>query len=307
LGLDCGGTRTVCLLADGQGRVLGRGLAGPSNYHAVGIETATNAILEAADKAWQAAGLPRGVATVACLGLAGVDRPEDKRAITDALTPRRLARRLAIVNDAVLVLAAGSAGGVGVVVIAGTGSIAWGRNKDGQHSRAGGWGHILGDEGSGHDIGMRALQAVVRAHDQRGQPTILTDLILKHLHLARPESLLTFVHALPYPRAEIAALAPVVEQAARQGDPVARSIYVHAAQELALAATTVIQALGMAEEPVDVVLSGGVFRAGELVIEPFVRAVQDIAPQARAIRLEKEPAVGAVRLALQELANHRAH
>ncbi len=305
LGLDCGGTRTVCLLADGQGHVLGRGVAGPSNYHAVGLEAATNAILQAVDQAWQAAGLARGVAAVACLGLAGVDRPEDRQAITTALTPRRLARRLLIVNDAVIVLAAGSGGGVGVVVIAGTGSIAWGRNRDGQDSRAGGWGHILGDEGSAHDIGLRALQAVMRARDERGQPTVLTDFIFKHLRLARPESLLTFVHTLPYPRAEIAALAPIVERAARQGDPVACTIYAHAAQELALAATTVIQALGMEGEAVDVVLSGGVFHAGELVIEPFVRAVREIAPQAQAIRLEQEPAVGAVRLAVKELGNHR--
>lgn len=302
LGIDAGGTHTVCLLADGQERILGRGQAGPGNLMATGLEATVAAIHHAVAAAWQAAGLTEQIAHVACLGLAGVERQQEKQALAAALTSLHIARRVLIVIDAHIALAAGSPDGTGVVVIAGTGSIAWGRNRQGKVQRAGGWGYILGDEGSAFDIGLAALRAAVRAHDGRGQPTLLKQMILDHWRLAHLDDLRTVVYRSTYPRPEIAALAPVVEQAARQGDALARQIYTQAAHELALAATTVISSLGMQGEPVNVVLSGGVYQADDLIIEPFTRAVQRVAPQAQIIKLAGEPAQGAVRLAARELA-----
>lgn len=304
LGIDGGGTRTVALLADDAGRILGRGTAGPSNYNAVGLEAASASLGEAARQAWQAAGLAPGRAALALLGLSGVDRPADRERLQATLAPLGLARRLVLINDAIIALAAGNEQGVGVVVIAGTGSIAYGRNRRGETRRAGGWGYMLGDEGSAHDIGLQGLRAVLCAHDGRGPATSLAGAILQHWGLAQPQALVGRIYP-NYPRLEVAALAPLVEQAARAGDAVALAIFARAAAELARAATAVVLALGMAGDPLDIVLSGSVFRAGDLVTGPFLGAVQAVAPQARAVRPENEPAVGAVRLALAALADER--
>jgi N-acetylglucosamine kinase-like BadF-type ATPase len=300
LGIDAGGTHTICLLADQEERILGRGEAGAANVSAVGLSAAVAAIGQAVAAAWQAAGLTARPATLACLGVAGGDRPQEKEALEAALAPLGIAARLWVVPDALIALAAASREVIGVVIIAGTGSIAWGRNRQGDTRRAGGWGYILGDEGSAFDIGLSALRAAVRAHDGRGQPTALTDLLVAHWALSQPEDLRSVVYGGSYPRLQIAALAPVVERAARQGDAVARRLYAQAADELALAAKTVIVGLGMQAEAVPVALSGGVFQAGELIIEPLIRSLRAVAPHAQIARLEQEPAMGAVHLAAQE-------
>jgi N-acetylglucosamine kinase-like BadF-type ATPase len=303
LGVDAGGTRTVCLLADSKQAILGRGQAGPGNMSAVGLAAGVAVVRAAVAQAWQAAGLSPRPAAVACLGVSGVDRPQEKQALADALAPYALAERLVIVTDAMIALAAGSPSGVGVVVIAGTGTIAWGRNHSGAVLRSGGWGYILGDEGSAFDIGLAGLRAVVRAHDGRAEPTALTIMILEQWQLQRPEELRAIVYKQPaVPRPEIAALAPVVERAARRGDAVAARIYAHAAEEMALAARAVIAGLGMQDEPVDVVLSGGVYQAGDLITLPFLSALRQFAPQALVTRLEQEPAIGAVHVAAAQAA-----
>jgi len=306
LGVDAGGTHTVCPLADDTQHILGRGEAGPANMMAVGLVAAAAAVREAVGQAWRAAGRAPRPAAVACIGMSGAGRLRDRQALAGALPPYGLARRAVIVSDALIALAAGSPRAVGVVVIAGTGAIAWGRNRAGEERRASGWGYILGDEGSAFDIGLAALRAVARAHDGCGQPTLLTALILEHWRLSQPEDLRSIVYSAPsYRRPEVAALAPIVEQAARQGDVAALDIYACAAEELALAAKAVIGSLGMQAEPVDIVLSGGVYNAGDLIVEPFLRAVREVAPRAQPIRLEQEPAMGAVHLAAQYRAEHR--
>jgi N-acetylglucosamine kinase-like BadF-type ATPase len=301
LGVDAGGTHTVCLLADDRQRVLGRGEGGPSNVMAVGLGATVAAIRSAAAQAWVAAGLQPRPAAAMCVGVSGGDRPQEQQAIQSALQPLQVAQRIVIVNDARIALAAGSLDGVGVVLIAGTGSIAWGCNASGEVRRAGGWGYVMGDEGSAFAIGLSALHAVARADDGRGQATLLTRLLLDHWHLDRLQDVRSIVYTPTYPRLEIAALAPLVEQAARQGDAVARGIYEQAACELALAATTVLSGLGMTDQTVDIVLSGGVYHAGDLVTVPLLRAVREIAPQARLIALHDEPALGALHLAARQL------
>ncbi|MFO0960645.1 MAG: BadF/BadG/BcrA/BcrD ATPase family protein [Isosphaeraceae bacterium] len=138
LGIDGGGTSTTALLADSQGRILGRGTAGPSNAKAVGVEAARRALDGAIVAAFQDAGIDRSPAPVACFGLAGFDRPEDHALLRGWSSAELWAERLVLVNDGELVLAAGTPEGIGVGVISGTGSIAVGKGRDGRMSRAGG-------------------------------------------------------------------------------------------------------------------------------------------------------------------------
>ena len=253
LGVDGGGSKTLAVVVDARGVERGRSLAGSANYAAVGLDEAVRHIHEAAGEAVRAAGISVPVVR-AWLGLAGIDSLNAH----DLLLPhlRSLAGSVRLTNDAELVLG-GLERAVGVALIAGTGSIALGCNEQGETRRAGGWGHVLGDEGSGYDIGRRALQAALRAADGRGKPTELLPLILSEWGLAEASDILERV----YPdedKALIAQLSSLVLRAAQQGDAAASDIVGLAADELALAAITVGDALGFHSAQLPLALGGGV-------------------------------------------------
>ena len=159
IGIDGGGSKTQALVATLDGLVLGRGTAGASNYQGVGLLAAQAAIDQAIEAALADTGLPKVVVRSVCLGLAGVGRADDRAIFDDWVRKRLPGAAFRVANDAELVLAAGSEAGWGLAVIAGTGSIAYGRNPAGVIARAGGWGPLLGDEGSGYAIGRAAFRA----------------------------------------------------------------------------------------------------------------------------------------------------
>jgi N-acetylglucosamine kinase-like BadF-type ATPase len=179
-----------------------------------------------------------------------------------------------ISNDAELVLSA-LPRQVGVAVISGTGSIALGRDAQGTLARVGGWGHVLGDEGSGFGIGREALQRAVRAADGRGPATALLDSILRHWHLPAAESLLELVYPT-FDKTSIAALAPLVLALARAGDPMARRIEARAANELALAVMTVARTLGFVAGSLPVAFGGGVLIHEERLRTLVIRRLERI-------------------------------
>src|SRR6202521_4901153 len=180
LGIDAGGTKTVCLLADAQGAVVSEGRGPGANLHAAGelaVEKVLHEVMETAIG-------DRDISPAAiCLGVAGVDRADEARTVGAIM--RRIARhsRVLVVNDALIALVAGAGDAPGILLNAGTGSIAYGRNATGEAARAGGWGHMIGDEGSGYWIGREALAAVMRAADGRGPETRLTAELLEHFNI----------------------------------------------------------------------------------------------------------------------------
>jgi N-acetylmuramic acid 6-phosphate etherase len=301
LGVDGGGTKTTALVASATGRVLGRGTAGSSNLHAVGEAEALDALRVAIAEAYAAAQLPPRLPRAACLGLAGVARPTDQgqlRAWAEQALPGVAIR---IVNDAELVLAAGTPEGWGIAVISGTGSIAFGRSPDGRIARAGGWGWALGDEGSGYAIGLAALRAVARAADGRGPRTTLTEAILARWSLAGPEALVGEVYRTPFPRAEISALATLVEVVADEGDEVALTILRDSGWELALAATSVARALEFTG-PTPGGLAGGVLVNGHWVRTAFAEVLAEAGLWIDPVQSVAEPVLGAIVLARRMLA-----
>src|SRR5438552_4197397 len=177
LGIDAGGTKTVCLLADGEGTIVSESRGPGANLHSAGELTVEKVLHEVMETAIG----DRDVTPAAiCLGIAGVDRDDEARTVSAIM--RRIGRksRVLVVNDALGALVAGAQDAPGIVIIAGTGSIAYGRNTRGEAARAGGWGHMIGDEGSGYWIGREALAAVMRAGDGRGPATQLTVEILQY-------------------------------------------------------------------------------------------------------------------------------
>lgn len=297
LGIDAGGSKTVALLADAAGRVLGRAQGGGANLRThgeLGVEKILHGLLEELGEP----GGPRPEAVA--LGIAGADRPEDDAVLRAILRRLGFRDRVVVTNDARIAFVAGSPGRVGLALVCGTGSIAWGRNARGDVARAGGWGWHLGDEGSGFWIGVRAVREALRASDGRGPSTRLQESLIAHFEIARPEQILRAVYDGEFPRHRVADFAVRVEEAALSGDEAARSILAAASNELVLAAASVRERLGLSGSPHDVVLSGGTFRA----VPTLEAAVAErlAAPGARIEKLREEPAAGAVRLAVEALA-----
>jgi N-acetylglucosamine kinase-like BadF-type ATPase len=297
LGIDAGGTKTVCLLADERGAVVSEGRAGGANLQASGeldLEKVLYEVMAQAigDRPWRADAI--------CLGIAGADREDDVQTVRAIMRRISLGSRVLVVNDALVALEAGAPAVPGIVIIAGTGSIAYGRNARGSAARAGGWGHIIGDEGSGYWIGREALAAVVREADGRGPATGLSSAVLEHFGAAAAAGLVHIVYNREMPRKHVAALGPIVQGAAASGDAVARDILERAAEELVLAARSVAARLEMRGEPFPFVLAGGIFRVVPWLVDELGRRLLEVAPRGRVEPLAEEPAVGAVSLALAE-------
>jgi N-acetylglucosamine kinase-like BadF-type ATPase len=264
LGVDGGQSSTTALIGDERGRVLGRGAGGPCNHAtaAEGRAKLQRAVAESLAAACREAQLDCAAArfTAACFGMSG--GPEDKEAILAALIP---ADRLIVTHDAAVALFGATETGQGIVTIAGTGSIAFGRNDAGQAARAGGWGYVFGDEGGGFDIVRQAVRAALRMEEGWGPPTSLRQALLDATGQASANSVLHLFYTADWPRSRAAALASLVDSAAAEGDPVALRILESAAQELALLAAAVRTQLWLPGKPVDVAYIGGVFASQRLL------------------------------------------
>ncbi len=298
LGVDGGGTNTRAALFSPSGQQVGEGHADAANFHRISLEVAVEHILQAVDAACGEAGVTRAELVRVCIGLAGVQHPEHHRQMYDALFPLFSHAKFMLETDARIALAGATDLAPGVVVIAGTGSIALGMNRDGLFKRSGGWGSTIGDEGSGYYIGRRALQSVVLAYDHRSEPTTLTQRILGYFNIQSAEDLPAIIYR-PSTKVvqEIAQLSKVVAAAAREGDEAAQDILDDAGYELACAVNAVIKQLGMQEEVFRVAYVGGIFNVGDLILPKFSAYVKRYAPHVKVGPPLFPPVIGAVKLA----------
>ena len=297
LGIDAGGTKTVCFLADGDGNVLGEARSGGASLRAegeLGVEKVLHSVMDQA-----LGGRARDVEAI-CLGMVGADREAEGALARGIMRRIGAGSRVVVVSDALVALVAGVGEAPGVVIICGTGSMAYGRNARDQAARAGGWGHVLGDEGSGYWIGRLALRAVMRASDRRGRETRLTGKVLAHFGLTEPQQLVREVYHRSLRPSEIAGVARCVQLAHDEGDGVASEILRQGARELLACANSVVTRLGMQDEAVSFVLAGGMFQAVPWLCEELTRRLPDIAARGVVRKLDREPAYGAVLLAIAD-------
>lgn len=299
LGIDAGGTKSVAYIADRDGRIVGEGRGGGANLQAHG-ELEVEKVLH--DAIEQAAGERDIAVSAVCLGIAGVDRPDDERIVRGILRRLGFKSHVLIVNDALIALTAGVGDDPGIVVVSGTGSIVYGVNRRGVAARAGGWGSVLGDEGAGSWIGKRALVAVMRAFDGRGPATRLTPLMLEHFGVARPDGLVREIYERDGARAAVASAGVIVDRARQEGDVVAEEILRDASRELAESVRSVAMRLNMRGDAFRTVLAGGVFRVIPWLAADLAVRLEEVIPRSTVVRLHAEPALGAVRLALREAA-----
>jgi glucosamine kinase len=293
MGIDGGGTKTLAAILDVQeGRVhLGHG--GPSNPDSAGVQAAGEALLQTAKGAAQAAGIELAQLDAAVLAIAGTDTESLDRHV-HASAPQSWI----VVNDVVGAWATATGATPGLAVISGTGSNVFGVGADGHAWRAGGWGHVLGDEGSGYWIGVRSLSAVLHDRDGSGPHTALSDTALECFEVNGVQELIALVYGKPLDKSEIAAFGVHTAKLAHAGDEIARSIYRAAAGELVAQVRAVIEHAGLQGEfPVGLI--GSAFKAGAVFVDPLTQAIQSLAPHARVSVIETAPVAGVLMLAAQ--------
>jgi N-acetylglucosamine kinase-like BadF-type ATPase len=295
LGIDGGGTHTTAWLGDGNLTPLARVKAGPSNPVKVGTANAQRELARVYRKALRDAHIRPAILDGVCAGLAGGDSAPIQRSMLHWMRKAIPARAHLITTDAAITLAAALGESQGIIVIAGTGSIAFGRDRQGGIVRVGGWGNHFDDAGSGFDIGRKAIAASLRAHDGRGKATSLAAAICRELQISG----ITQAVPMALTPQKIAGLFPLVKQQASAGDAVARRLCLKAAADLAELATTIIVRLRWKRHAVPVVCSGGIFQSSSLIRRAFTRRIHEYAPRARVTLLKREPVEGALLLARQ--------
>jgi N-acetylglucosamine kinase-like BadF-type ATPase len=294
LGIDGGATKTLAAVLDLERGRLHLGHAGPSNADAAGVKAAGRALFDAADAALAGAEITDGELDGAVLAVAGTD--------TDAVIAHVREQRSEhwiVVGDVVGAWASATGAQPGVGVISGTGSNVFGVGRVGAETRpwrAGGWGHLLGDEGSGHWLGVQSIKAALRDRESSGPPTALSDAAIAFFDAPSVEALAAMVYSKPLAKSEIAAFAIETAGLAERGDAVARELYERGARELAEQVTAVIRRTGLLGAfPVGLI--GSAFKAGRVFVEPLTAAIHALAPEARVAVVEMAPVGGSLLLA----------
>jgi len=295
LGIDGGGSKTSCLIGD-ETSILGAGTAGGSNPVRVGEAQAREALATAIRQACAVANVNPSQIQGTCVGLAGAARPEISEPVRQCIA-EFVPSEIDVVGDMVIALEAAFGSEPGVIVIAGTGSIAYGRNSKGQTARAGGWGFAISDEGSGHWIGRAAVAAAVRALDDDAEATnqSLLESLMKFWQVKTREQLVVAANATPPP--DFAALFPAVLASADRGDRIALDVLAQAGGELASVARRVITRLFANAGTLSVAMSGGVFGSSPLVRQVFYNSLRSEHPEAAINPSVIEPVRGALALA----------
>lgn len=301
LGVDCGATKTHSIITDENLKLLGIGVAGGSNYHVVGINGALASLRSSISQAISMGKIGNKVVDIACFGICGIRTAKDYKFAEKLVRSLNVAAKYLIASDQMIAYYATTLGKPGIVVVAGTGAVAYGRNESGDEVMAGGWGWLIGDEGSAFYIARKALMRVMKAVDGRADHTILVELAKEHFRLSNMDEIIEVVyHRLPRPQA-IATFAKMVSKAAQEGDRVASEILKEAGKELALMAITVANKLGFVKRGENVIIGrvGGVWRS-KVVSKVFSEEVRRSIPSALVREPVKFPVIGALVVGLKE-------
>lgn len=300
LGIDVGSSKTHALIVDETGRSLGFGEAGGGNHQGAGYDGLVRVLQASFEQAAGMAGVSAGQIAAAGFGVAGLDFPSEREPHLQAIETLGLACPLEAVNDGFNGLLAGATRGIGVNVTAGSSNNCRGRSQDGRIGRIVGNGATFGEHGGGLEVARRTLQMVNYAWIKRIPPTALTRILLEATGAQDELDLMEgmsndYYHLYPY-------IAVEVVQAAQQGDAAACAVMDWAGEELGWLAVAVARQIGMEQEPVEIVQSGSLFKAEALLSDPMRRVVLEHCPQARLVRLDGPPVVGAVILGMEQTA-----
>ena len=309
LGIDGGGTKTVCVVMDENSHVISHGQSGAANYHSVGENTAFFSIQEAIKQAI----IPLGKIEIRAIGfgLAGVARPRDFQVVQGWIDKLPKSDNLNLLwgkcsnyivhHDAYTALVGGIGKAEGIVVNAGTGSIIFGCNHQGETKRVGGWGYLLGDGASGYGIALKGIQAALKAYDGLGDSTCLVQDFPCYLGLDSIQDLAEAIYQQQWNATQIAALAPIVDAGAVGGDKIAEKIIIEVIAELVQGTQVVSQTLFADSHKIEIVTTGSVWKCAYPFRQQFEASLSKLLPNSQVIYPRHEPAYGAAWLALQSL------
>lgn len=288
LGIDGGGTKTEVVVSKETGEIISRSYSGPSNWTTTPRKIAMENIIEGIESALRQ--VPGIKIDLISAGIAGVSKKEWE--LREFLLSLNIAKEIIVTTDAYIALVGALLDTEGVIVISGTGSIGYGRRGD-LEKRTGGWGYLLGDEGSAYDVGRRGIIASLKAYDGRGEKTILLDMFYEYMGYGDIEALIKII----YERAKdiISGFARYVVKAGETGDRVALDILCSAAYELSLLGISTAEGVGYDRDDIfNLAYTGGFFKAKEIVTEPFIRFIKERFPNANIFPAKAEPIVGAI-------------
>jgi glucosamine kinase len=299
LGVDGGATKTLAIVFELRTYAFTVASAGPSNPDAVGQDAALSAIRDAIEGAVRAAGIRPKEIQAGVLAIAGVDSATDEAQLRQALVGHYLPSEVWIVNDVVAAWAAGTRCEPGIALIAGTGSNAFGVNANGQSWRAGGWGHIIGDEGSAYWIALTGIRAALSCRDGRGPHTVLVDSVSRSFSIPSVDTLPELVYGAGLTKGQLAAFAADVHAAAEKGDSVALEIFKQAGNELYKHVRAIVVQLNLQRDSFPVALAGTVFATSALLRQTVEQRVTQLARLATCHLLKLPPAAGALLMAIR--------
>lgn len=298
IGIDGGGTGSVLkIFSIDREQILTRN-GGPTNISAQSKEDVESVLEDLIIGAIEDAGLRLEDCISLCLGTAGADSGSQRETMKKIIEGIGIRGNIIIKNDAEIALMAGAGKLEGVIIIAGTGSIGYGRTSDGISYRAGGWGHIIGDEGSGYYIGMRALNAAFKSYDGRGEKTILLPKLMDTIGVENIDGLMGYVYSNTSSKRRIAALAKIVDDAFEEGDAIAKKVLEDSAHELFLLADAIIRKLNF-EGVISLVVNGSVIKKNDYIFDRFSNLIYEKYDNVKIIKLDKDAAYGAVDIALK--------
>jgi N-acetylglucosamine kinase-like BadF-type ATPase len=305
--VDGGGTRTIVQVADLSGEVVAESESGSSNYKSVGIKIAKENINKAVFKVIDLLNNSKEFTFKnACFGLSGNDSCEDRdiyhkiifnSKIKDYLNPASTI----ICNDTRIGLAAGSNSKNGIMIICGTGSNCYGINEEGKEAKVNGWDYILGDEGSGYAVGIKALRALMKAYDGRGENTLLFKTILEDLNIKNVSELIRWAYIDSFSKDKIAAIAKTVCRTAEMGDRISIKILEEEAMEAVNSVTVVANKLNIADKKFDLVFVGNLFKCEKYFKSVLMKKLKSKFTQINFMPLTEKPVEGAIKLALGNL------
>jgi N-acetylglucosamine kinase-like BadF-type ATPase len=299
-GVDGGATKTVAVVGRLDGTLLASARGASSNYHNIGVGKAAKSIRICVNSACRRAHALSGNLETVIMGLAAMDSPMDFRAGQRVAGLTDLGKRRIVVHDSAIAIYAATLGRPGIVVNAGTGSFAAGISISGRTIRAGGWGNVIDDEGSAYHVGKLGIRAALRALDGTERKTAIAKLVVRKFKLQTLEDIVHEVYNRPMTVKEISSVSKLVAQAAVNGDKVARGIFAYEGRALATLVSTIARRLDMTRSKLDIYCTGGVFKAGPILLNPFREELRRNLPSFVLRRPRFEPVIGAFVLALKE-------
>lgn len=300
IGVDGGGTKTNFVLMDFSGNIIANAKGDSTNYQVVGGKKLREELLKGFDLLLKQINMPATKIDQIFLGLAGAGRESDRKEILGLFHDTQFHKKITVDSDAMVALAGAFGTGPGIIIIAGTGAICFGKNSRGKVVRSGGWGYLLGDEGSGYFIGREAIIAALKDFDGRGEKTSLKERITVHFRLSSIDQIIPQIYQNRIDRVAIADLAPIVFEEASHGDPVASEIIRRSAKELGLLAKAVAQRLNFEGEEINVALIGSIFKQREMLIHEISKELYEISWNVEISDPMFAPEYGAALLAIEK-------